>query len=141
MLDSDPMRSIPARLWALVLLSAGLQLLPFPLAGPVPLWRRLVCWFCLVPLLLALQGRDRAGRDLSVWQSALLGYVCGVVWFFGNCYWIYQTMYLYGGLPAAASLGILILFSLYLGIYLALFSAAFAGLKDVLGEQAALCAS
>ena len=51
------MRSIPLRLWALVLLSALLQLLPFPLAGPVPLWRRLFCWFCLAPLLFALVTR------------------------------------------------------------------------------------
>ncbi len=36
------MRSIPLRLWALAFLSAILQILPFPIAGPVPLWRRAI---------------------------------------------------------------------------------------------------
>src|SRR5579875_1432074 len=108
------MRLIPTRLWALAILSALLQLLPFPLAGPVPLWRRLFCWICLVPLLLALNGRNREGKLLSPGQSSLLGYACGFVWFLGNCYWIYQTMSHYGGLPPVAAAGILVLFSLYL---------------------------
>ena len=141
MLDSTAMRSIPPRVWALVLVSAGLQLLPFPLAGPVPLWRRSVCWFCLVPLLGALNSGTRQGNGLSLGQSAMLGYVCGVVWFFGNCYWIYQTMYLYGGLPAAASVGILVLFSLYLGLYLALFAVLYAALRMRFREKTALALS
>ena len=99
MLDSGVMRSIPARLLALTLLSAVLQLLPFPLAGPVPSWRRLICWFCLVPLLAALTANDSAGKPLGIQQAACLGYGCGVLWFLGNCYWIYQTMFRYGGLP------------------------------------------
>lgn len=123
---------------ALAVFSALLQLLPFPLAGPVPFSRRLICWFCLVPLLLALRGRDREGRPLSVWHSALLGYLCGFVWFFGNCYWIYQTMFHYGGLPSAASAGILLLFSLYLGLYFGLFGALFALLRRHAGDRAAL---
>jgi apolipoprotein N-acyltransferase len=115
------MRSIPLRLWAFSILSAALQLLPFPLAGPVPLWRRIFCWFCLVPLLKALLSNDRSGSPLRPLQTALLGYACGVCWYAGNCYWIYQTMHIYGNLPKSASLGILILFSLYLGLYDALF--------------------
>ena len=141
MLDSTSMRSIPLRLWALVFLSAGLQLLPFPLAGPVPAWRRLFCWICVAPLLSALNGRVEGGRSLSVPQSALLGYGCGIGWFLGNCYWIYQTMYLYGGLPAAASLGILVLFSLYLGLYFGLFAATYGVLRQRFGTQAAVALS
>ncbi len=120
------MRSIPARLWALAAISAGLQLLPFPIAGPVPLWRTAFAWIALVPLFYALLARDRNDRPLSLLQSALLGYLCGVIWYAGNCYWIYQTMYLYGGLPGPVSLGILILFALYLGLYHALFAVLFA---------------
>ena len=95
------MRLIPARLWALAALSGILQILPFPIAGPVPLWRSAICWFALLPLLYALLGRTSAARPLSVLQSAALGYISGVIWYLGNCYWIYQTMNLYGGLALA----------------------------------------
>ncbi len=122
------MRSIPLRLWALALLSAILQVLPFPIAGPVPLWRRVFCWFCLVPLLCALLGADRAGKSLRLYQAALLAYISGVLWYAGNCYWIYRTMHLYGNIPLIPSFGILILFSLYLGLYPALFGTLVAAL-------------
>jgi apolipoprotein N-acyltransferase len=117
------MRSIPLRLWVLALFSGILQLLPFPIAGPAPLWRRLFCWFCLVPLLQALLSGDRTGKLLRPYQTALLGYLCGVVWYMGNCYWIYRTMHIYENIPAVASFGILFLFALYVGLYHALFGA------------------
>ena len=119
----NPMRSIPLRLWAFSLVSALLQLLPFPLAGPAPLWRRAFCWFCLVPLLYALLSPDRGGKLLRPMQTAWIGYLCGVVWYMGNCYWIYRTMHIYENIPAAASFGILFLFALYVGLYHALFGA------------------
>ena len=115
------MRSIPPRLWALALLSAILQILPFSIAGPVPLWRRIFCWFCLVPLLSTLLDLNREGKSLRVRHAALLAYLSGVLWYAGNCYWIYRTMHLYGNIPSIPSFGILILFSLYLGLYPALF--------------------
>lgn len=46
-----------------------------------------------------------------------MGYVCGILWYAGSCYWIYSTMRQYGGVNAPAALGILILFCLYLGLY------------------------
>lgn len=134
------MRSIPLRLWALAFLSAILQILPFPIAGPVPLWRRVFCWFCLVPLLYALMGVDRAGKPLRLYQAAFLGYVCGVLWYAGNCYWIYRTMHIYGNIPALPSFGILILFSLYLGLYLALFGGIVAALRAKYSRNAVLIA-
>jgi apolipoprotein N-acyltransferase len=134
------MRSIPLRLWALALLSAILQILPFPIAGPVPLWRRLFCWFCLVPLIYALLGVDRDGKPLRLYPAALLGYVCGVLWYAGNCYWIYRTMHIYGSIPSILSFGILILFSLYLGLYLALFGAIVAALRTKYSRTAVLLA-
>lgn len=135
------MRLVPLRLYGLAVFSALLQLLPFPLAGPVPFWRRLICWFCLVPLLLALAGKDKRDKALRPLSSALLAYVCGVLWFAGNCYWIYQTMFLYGGLPAPVSFGILILFSLYLGLYFALFGACYSLIRRWKGDGAALLLS
>ena len=116
------MRSIPARLWGLALLSGVLQILPFPIAGPTPLWRTAFCWIALLPLFAALIRPAKDGSPLTLLQGASLGYLCGFVWYLGNCYWIYQTMYLYGGLAKPIAVGILILFSLYLGLYHALFA-------------------
>ncbi len=122
LLDSGEMRAIPYRLWTLAAVSGVLQALPFAIGGPVPAWRRGFCWIALLPLLLALLGEDRAGRSLRPLQAAVLGYSSGVLWYLLNCYWIYQTMYLYGGLPKPVALGILVLFSLYLGLYHAVFA-------------------
>jgi apolipoprotein N-acyltransferase len=116
------MRTIPLRLWALAILSAIAQLMPFPLAGPVPLWRRAFCWFCLTPLLIAVLGQTKQGMPLRPLQAALLGYLAGFLWYVGNCYWIYQTMHIYGSIPGPGSLGILFLFSLYLGLYQAMYA-------------------
>ena len=123
MLDSRAMRSIPWRLWALAISSSVLQVLPFPIAGPAPVWRRLFCWFCLTPLLFAMLGKDSQGNTLRPGQTAWLAYVSGVFWYLGNCYWIYQTMHIYGDIPPSASAGILLLFSLYVALYHALFGA------------------
>ncbi|WP_235011331.1 apolipoprotein N-acyltransferase [Bryocella elongata] len=102
-----------------------LQALPFPLEGAVPLWRRAFCWICLVPLLLAIRDIERYGKRYGKgarwFHAAAIGYLCGIVWYFANCYWIEGTMQLYGGLPVPAAWGVLLLFSLYLGLYHALF--------------------
>ena len=132
------MRSIPLRLWGLAVLSGVLQVLPFPIAGPVPLWRTAICWVALLPLLAALVSKNKAGEPLTFSQGAALGYVCGFVWYMGNCYWIYQTMYLYGGLQKPIAAGILVLFCLYLGLYHALFGTLIAGFHRRFGRQAAL---
>jgi len=117
------MRQIPLRLWLLALLSGALQILPFPIAGPCPLWRTAFCWLALVPLLVSLLGESKSGRALTWGQCALLGYASGIVWYLGNCYWVYTTMYLYGGMAKPSAFGILLLFCLYLGLYHALFAA------------------
>ena len=132
------MRLISPRLWAMAVLSGILQVLPFPIAGPTPLWRTAFCWIALLPLLWALLGTSRAGKPLTLSQGAALGYVCGFVWYLGNCYWIYQTMYLYGGLAKPIAAGILILFCLYLGLYHALFGTLIAAFRSRFGRQNAL---
>ncbi|NYF81022.1 apolipoprotein N-acyltransferase [Granulicella arctica] len=136
------MRLIPLRLWLLTVLSAILQTLPFPLAGPVPLWRTAFCWVALAPLLLALTGKNSSGEPLTLRQTAILGYLCGILWYLGNCYWIYQTMYLYGGLAKPIAVAILILFSMYLGLYHALFGLILGALRrSRLSVQGALLLS
>ncbi len=128
MIDSHRMGTPWRRIW-LAVLSALLLNLPFPLAGPLPPWRTFFAWIGAVPLLWALLSRERPrdsvpGDSLDrhpLWASFLVGWVCGVVWYAVNCYWIYQTMYFYGGLPSLASAGILLLFSLIMGLYFGLF--------------------
>jgi apolipoprotein N-acyltransferase len=132
------MQRIPLRLWAMAVLSGVLQVLPFPIAGPAPLWRTAFCWIALLPLLWALLANDKAGNPLTLRQGAALGYACGFLWYLGNCYWIYQTMYLYGGLAKPIAFGILILFSLYLGLYHALFGTLIAAFRKRFGRQTAL---
>ncbi|MFC6644748.1 apolipoprotein N-acyltransferase [Granulicella cerasi] len=134
------MKKVPLAAWWLATLSALLQWLPFPIAGPVPLWRRLFCWFCLVPLLFALLGKDRDGKPLSTKSAACVGYLCGVLWYLGNCYWIYPTMHVYGALPSPVAFVILILFALYLGLYHALFGALIGWLRNRGSVQVALFA-
>ena len=120
------MRQIHFSAWLLVVLSAILQVIIFPLPGVYVLW-----WFALAPLLVALL-RARPAGDLEVagslklrpatpWQGFLLGYVCGIIWYAGTCYWIHDTMRQYGGLSAPEALGALFLFSCYLGLYHGLF--------------------
>jgi apolipoprotein N-acyltransferase len=108
-------------LWAAAGLSAGLLELPFPLAGPLPAWRTVFAWFALVPLLSALLLIARTGKQGSLRRAFLLGYFCGVLWYAGNCYWLYDTMLQYGGLPPVVSVLLLIGFSLVLGLYFGVF--------------------
>jgi apolipoprotein N-acyltransferase len=118
--------------------SGILQVLPFPIAGPTPLWRTAFCWIALLPLLFALLANDKRGNPLTINQGFLLGYVCGFVWYLGNCYWIYQTMYLYGALAKPIAAGILVLFCLYLGLYHALFGTLISTFRNRFGRQSAL---
>jgi apolipoprotein N-acyltransferase len=116
------MRQISPRAWALIALSAVLQVAIFPIAGPLPAWRAALAWFALLPFLLTLLQRDQAGSFPGLRAAASLGYLCGILFYLGNCYWIFQTMHLYGGLPKPVAFVILILFALYLGLYHALFA-------------------
>lgn len=142
MLDFEAMRLLPVRLWAMAISSGILQVLSFPIAGPVPVWRTAFCWAALVPLLMALTGKDVMGRPLRVLEGAALGYCSGFVWYLGNCYWVYATMHTYGGIAQPAAAGILVLFCLYLGLYHALFGAVIAAFRrSSLGVQGALLLS
>ena len=120
------MRQIHLSAWLLVVLSAILQVIIFPLAGVYVL-----SWFAIAPLIAALL-RTRPSGELEVvgavklqpatpFQGFLLGYVCGILWYAGTCYWIYDTMRQYGGLSAPEALLALFLFCCYLGLYHGLF--------------------
>jgi apolipoprotein N-acyltransferase len=115
-------RQIHASAWLLVFLSAILQVLIFPLPGLY-----ILCWFALAPLIVAVLRARPAGelevagslrlRPASPGQAFLLAYVCGILWYAGTCYWIYDTMRQYGGLSAPLAVLVLFLFCCYLGLY------------------------
>jgi apolipoprotein N-acyltransferase len=92
-------------------------------------------------LLVALTSPDKQNAPLRIRDGAALGYVSGILWYLGNCYWIYATMNTYGGIAKPAAAGILILFCLYLGLYHAAFGAVIAALNGTLGRQIALLVS
>jgi apolipoprotein N-acyltransferase len=119
------------RVWGAAGLSAGLLELPFPLAGPMPPWRSVFAWFGLVPLLWAILSPTEIERPRPLRRAFLLSYVCGVLWYCGNCYWVRDTMSRYGDMPPLAPTLLLIGFSLVLGLYFGLF-----GLSVVLVRRA-----
>ncbi|HVN21536.1 MAG TPA: apolipoprotein N-acyltransferase [Dongiaceae bacterium] len=116
------MRKIHYSAWVLAGVSAILQILIFPLPGVYVL-----SWIALTPLLLALLHARPAGelevagsirlQPATPWQGFLLGYFCGILWYAGTCYWIYDTMRQYGGLNTPMALLVLLLFCCYLGLY------------------------
>ncbi len=112
--------------WLLTILSAILQAVIFPLANLY-----LLSWIAVAPVLVALL-RARRPNTLQLegavkllpakpLQGFALGYLCGILWYGGNCYWIFNTMKQYGGIGTAGAAGLLLLFCLYLGLYHGLF--------------------
>jgi apolipoprotein N-acyltransferase len=119
-------RQIHPSAWILVVVSAALQIVIFPLPNIYVL-----SWFALAPLIVALLRARPAGelevagslrlQPASPGQGFLLGYVCGIIWYAGTCYWIFDTMRLFGGLSAPMAALALFLFCCYLGLYHGLF--------------------
>jgi apolipoprotein N-acyltransferase len=121
----------------LAVLSGVLQIVIFPLPSLY-----MLSWVAVTPLLVAvLHAREADTLQLSnspglklvpanFGQGFLLGYLSGIIWYAGTCYWVYDTMHQYGGLSAAAALGVLILFCLYLALYHGAFGALLALVAD-----------
>ena len=108
------------------MLSAVLQIVIFPLLSLY--W---FSWIAVAPLLVAIL-RARAPETLQLdgqvrlvpatpWQGFVLGYACGILWFAGTCYWVFDVMHRYGGLPIPAAVLVLILFCMYVGLYHGMF--------------------
>jgi apolipoprotein N-acyltransferase len=70
-------------------------------------------------------------------QAFLLAYGCGILWYAGTCYWIYNTMRQYGGVGTAAALGLLFLFCLYLALYHGVFGLLISLLANHAGRPGA----
>jgi apolipoprotein N-acyltransferase len=85
--------------WILALASAALLVLTFP--------RFHIVWFApvaLTPLLIAV------AREARPLRRFLLGWVAGVVYWFGVCYWIQFVLAFHGGVGDAVGWGLFLLF-------------------------------
>lgn len=128
------MRPIHRSAWLLALSSSVLQILIFPRPG-----LSFLCWVALAPLIYAILRAREVDATLllesqspsflmpaTVKQGFLLGWVNGIVWYMGTCYWVFHVMHLYGRLNSPISFVLLVLFSLYLGLHHGLFGAMLA---------------
>lgn len=96
-------------LWAFA--SGGLHVLLFPSPG-----LGFLSWVALAPLLFAL-----VSTGVSLGRAFALGYLSGVMFYLGTCYWVYHVMHTYGGLSSATSVALTILFALYIALWHGLF--------------------
>ena len=128
------MRGIPWRLLGLAAGTAVLLDLPFPLAGPMPAWRSIFAWVALVPLLVGILRLPLAfPEEKRRWRlrwAFLAGWLSGAIWFGANCYWVYNTMHVYGGMNVPLAVLSLVLFSLYLGFWFGAFALALALVRE-----------
>ncbi|MFL6301483.1 MAG: apolipoprotein N-acyltransferase [Terriglobales bacterium] len=134
------MRRIPSQAWLLAILSGILQVLIFPSPSFA-----FLAWVALAPLLIAIlrngsvngEVLSASGESVSAitgFQAFWLGYVCGIVWYLGSCYWMYNTMHLYGGLSPIVSVAVVLLFALYLALYHGTFAALLARIAEPRGD-------
>jgi len=96
--------------WLLALATGILLVLSFP--------RWEVTWLAplaLAPLLVALGRECRPGR--CFW----LGYVAGIVFWAGTCYWIHVALVLYGGISKLLAWAAVAIFALIKGLHLGAF--------------------
>ncbi len=122
------MRRIRPNAWVFACLSGVLQVLIFPKPALY-----LLSWVALAPLIYAIlkcreQDVTMALADgglflapATPWQGFLLGYVSGVIWYLGSCYWVFYVMHVYGGIGVATSCVLLLMYALYLALYHGLF--------------------
>jgi len=103
----------------LAIVSGVLLILSFPPFDLFPL-----AWFALLPLLITIHQK----RTLR--SCFYLGFLSGFVFFTGTVYWVFHSVYFYGGIPLLPASLITILLSAYLGFYTGLFSMTFVFLSN-----------
>ena len=122
------MTRIRRNAWLLAAASGVLQVLIFP--DPALYF---LSWVALAPLIYAiLQCRNQDAlltmvedgkwyAPATTWQGFWLGYLSGVIWYLGSCYWVYHVMHVYGNLGPTTSFLLLLGYALYLSLYHGLF--------------------
>jgi apolipoprotein N-acyltransferase len=75
-----------------------------------------LAWIALAPLLVAI------AKTATVKETVICAYISGVAFFAGTCYWITETMTVYGGLSVPVAVGVAALFALTFALYFVLFA-------------------
>ena len=74
-----------------------------------------LAWFALVPLFLSIEGK-------GLYYSFKLGFLTGIISFFGILYWIIVAVHTYGNVPLILSGLILLLLVVYLSLFIGAFT-------------------
>ncbi len=114
----------------LAILSAILLTLAFP---DFDWW--FFAWFALVPLFYAIE-REKE----SIVKSFVLGWIFGTGFFFGSCWWLTFSFITYGGIPTPIAYFLLLIISLMVGFFPALFGAIFSLVLKRFGTYGVLSA-
>jgi apolipoprotein N-acyltransferase len=114
----------------LSIISAILLILVFP---DFEFW--ILAWFALVPLFFAVE-REKE----SVVKSFLTGWLFGVTFFFGTCWWLTFAPITYAGIPWVITYFFMFCAASIVGIFPAIFSAMFSVLLKRFGSYAILSA-
>src|SRR5215216_772346 len=114
----------------LAVVSAMLLILAFP---GFEFW--LLAWFALVPLFFAIE-REKE----SVVKSFLVGWLFGLVFFFGTCWWLTFAPITYAGMPWLLVYFFMFCAAAVVGIFPGIFAALFSVLIKRLGSYAILSA-
>lgn len=114
----------------LALFSAILLTLSFP---NFDWW--FLAWFALVPLFFGIE-REKE----SAVKSFVLGWIFGICFFFGTCWWLTYAPITYGGVPSVITYVLLFGVTLIVGLFPAIFSAIFSLLLKRLGVYAIFAA-
>jgi len=114
----------------LAVVAAILLILAFP---DFEYW--FLAWFALVPLLWAV---DREKESAA--KSFVLGWIFGIVFFFGTCWWLTFAPITYAGFPVLLAYFLLFCATLVVGLFPALFAAILSVLLKRFGNVAMLAA-
>ncbi|HEX8735228.1 MAG TPA: apolipoprotein N-acyltransferase [Pyrinomonadaceae bacterium] len=95
--------------------SAILLVLAFP---DFEFW--FLAWVSLIPLFWGIEREKH-----SIWKSFLLGWLWGIVFFFGTCWWLGYAPTHYGGVPAPISYFLALCACAAVGIFPAIFALVF----------------
>lgn len=74
-----------------------------------------------------LHAGDRERRSTSLGSGLLLGWMNGVIFYAGTCFWIFHTLHVYGGMTEAVAVLLMVLFLLAAGLHHGLFGFLLAG--------------
>lgn len=114
----------------LAIASAILSVLAFP---DFDFW--FLAWFALVPLFFAIE-REKE----SIIKSFVLGWIFGIVFFFGSCWWLTFAPVTYGGIPSVIAYILFFGVTVITGFFPAIFGALFSLFLKRFGYYAILSA-